>query len=103
MAGLRSKFEIARVDVVFQDGKWLPDALPAAKWWQPFSQDAGDMAFQEKPQLSTSNFNLNASTTSATNLSSGAYKYNFWRSMNANGQEVKVYEHCGGLHIIFVR
>ena len=44
--------------------------------------------------LFTSAFNPNGS---------GTYKYNFWRSMNDNGQEVKVYEHCGGLHIIFVR
>ena len=74
---------------------WLSDALPDAKLWQPFSQDAGDMAFQDKPQLFTSHFNLNGTWY--------AYKYNFWLSMNANGQEVKVYQHCRGLHTIFVR
>ena len=52
------------------------------------------MAFNEKPQLYTSHFNPNGS---------GTYKYNFWRSMNANGQEVKVYQHCRGLHTILVR
>ena len=77
--------------------KWLGwiKSLPDAKWWQPFSQDAGDMAFQEKPQLFTSHFNLEWDVVHD--------KYNFWRSMNANGQEVKVYQHCGGLHTIFVR
>ena len=52
------------------------------------------MAFKEKPQLFTSHFNLNGSST---------YKYNFWQSMNHNGQEIKMYQHCGGLHTIFVR
>ena len=52
------------------------------------------MAFCEKPELFTSHFNLNGS---------GAYKYNFWASMNDNGQEVKAYQHCGCLHTIFVR
>ena len=94
MAG--SKFEIARVD----HNGYHPMAsvdetgLPHAKWWHPFSKDGGDMAFREKPVLFTSAFNPNGS---------GTLKYNFWRSMNANGQEVKVYQHCGGLHAIFVR
>ena len=95
---LRSKFEIVRVDHT-----WLmklryqmvdESTLPDAKWWQPFSKDGGDMAFKEKRELFTSAFNPNGS---------GTLKYNFWRSMNANGQEVKVYQHCGGLHGIFVR
>ena len=95
---LRSKFEIVRIDHT-----WLmklryqmvdESTLPDAKWWQPFSKDGGDMAFKEKRELFTSAFNPNGN---------GTYKYNFWRSMSANGQEVKVYQHCGGLHIIFVR
>ena len=52
------------------------------------------MAFKEKPQLFTSHFNL---------YGSGTYKYNFWQSMKHNGQEIKMYMHCGGLHTIFVR
>ena len=51
-----AEFEIARVDVIFQDDQLLALTLPAAKFWQPFSQDAGDMAFQNKPHLSTSHF-----------------------------------------------
>ena len=101
MAGLRSKYEIARVDhtmqkVYHKNFGLVGDKikLPDAKWWQPFSKDGGDMAFKEKRELFTSAFNPNGS---------GTLKYNFWRSMNANGQEVKVYQHCGGLHIIFVR
>ena len=101
MAGLRSKYEIARVDHTMQKvyhkniglvGDKIK--LPDAKWWHPFSEDGGDMAFCEKPELFTSHFSLHGS---------GAYKYNFWGSMNDNGQEVKAYQHCGGLHIIFVR
>ena len=98
-----AEFEIARVDVIFQDDKWLPDALPAAKFWQPFSQDAGDMAFQNKPHLSTSHFSSAPTKADGTKVGGGMYKYNFWLSMNANGQEVKLYQHCGGLHSIFVR
>ena len=96
MAGLRSKYEIARVDhsmqkVYHKNFGWVGDKikLPDAKWWHPFSEDGGDMAFCEKPELFTSHFSLHGS---------GAYKYNFWASMNDNGQEVKAYQHCGGLH-----
>ena len=93
---VRSKFEIARVDHTWYHPMASVDetSLPDAKWWHPFSKDGGDMAFREKPVLFTSAFNPNGS---------GTYKYNFWRSMNANGQEVKLYQHCGGLHSIFVR
>ena len=98
-----AEYEIARVDVIFQDDKWLADALPAAKFWQPFSQDAGDMAFQNKPHLSTSHFSSAITKADGTKVGGGMYKYNFWLSMNANGQEVKVYSHCGCLHSIFVR
>ena len=98
---LRSKFEIVRVDKTWShvgktwDHNILDETtLPDAKWWQPFSNDEGDMAFSEKPHLFTSHFNLDGSR---------AYKYNFWGSMNHKGQEVKAYQHCGGLHIIFVR
>ena len=93
---LRSKFEIARVDHTWYHPMALVDetSLPDAKWWQPFSKDGGDMAFKEKRELFTSAFNPNGS---------GTLKYDFWRSMNANGQEVKLYQHCGGLHSIFVR
>ena len=99
-----AEFEIARVDVIFQDDKWLPDALPAAKFWQPFSQDAGDMAFQNKPHLLTSHFSsAPRKITSGTKIGGGMYKYNFQLSMNANGQEVKVYQHCRLQHSIFVR
>ena len=102
MAGLRSKYEIARVDHTLQKvyhekfGLVVDKIkLPDAKWWHPFSEDGGDMAFWEKPELLTSQIsNLNGS---------GADKYNFWGSMNDNGQEVKAYQHCGGLHTIFVR
>ena len=101
MAGLRSKYELARVDhtmqkVYHKNFGLVVDKikLPDAKWWQPFSKDGGDMAFCEKPELFTSHFSLNGS---------GAYKYNFWGSMNDNRQEVKAYQHCGGLHTIFVR
>ena len=51
-----AEYEIARLDVIFSDDQWLPHRLPAAKFWQSFSQDAGDMAFQNKPHLSTSHF-----------------------------------------------
>ena len=93
---VRSKFEIARVDHTWYHPMALVDetSLPDAKWWQPFSKDGGDMAFKEKPLLFTSAFNPNGS---------GTCKYNFWRSMNAKGQEVRLYQHCGGLHSIFVR
>ena len=93
---LRSKFEIARVDHTWYHPMASVDetSLPDAKWWHPFSKDVGDMAFREKPVLFTSAFNPNGS---------GTLKYDFWRSMNANGQEVKVYSHCGCLHSIFVR
>jgi hypothetical protein len=93
---VRSKFEIARVDHTWYHPMASVDetSLPDAKWWHPFSKDGGDMAFREKPVLFTSAFNPNGS---------GTLKYDFWRSMNANGQEVKVYSHCGCLHSIFVR
>ena len=100
-ADLFRKYEIARVDHTMQKvyhkniglvGDKIK--LPDAKWWHPFSKDEGDMAFSEKPELFTSHFSLHGS---------GAYKYNFWASMNDNGQEVKAYQHCGCLHIIFVR
>ena len=96
-------FEIARVDVIFQDDQLLALTLPAAKFWQPFSQDAGDMAFQNKPQLLTSHFSSPPARHSGTKIGGGMYKYNFWLSMNANGQEVKVYQHCRRAHTIFVR
>ena len=86
-----SPFEIARVDVDHLSGM---SPLPDAKLWESFSYERGDMAFQEQPQLFTSHFNLNGRH---------ALKYNFWCSMNANGQEVKVYQHCGNSHTIFVR
>ena len=93
---LRSKFEIVRVDhswygdAAFVELKYLPDA----KWWQPFSKDGGDMAFKDSSVLFTSAFNPNGS---------GTYKYNFFRSINANNQKVKVYTHCSGRHTILVR
>ena len=99
-ADLFRKYEIARVDHTKQKvyhkniglvGEYM---LPHALWWHPFSKDEGDMAFSEKPELLTSHFNLDGSR---------AYKYNFWQSMNHKGQEVKAYQHCGGLHSIFVR
>ena len=99
-ADLFRKYEIARVDHTKQKvyhkniglvGEYM---LPHALWWHPFSKDEGDMAFSEKPELLTSHFNLDGSR---------AYKYNFWQSMNHKGQEVKAYQHCGGLHTIFVR
>ena len=94
---LRSNFEIARVDHTLSAPKML--TLPDAKWWKPCSNDVGEMAFKEKRELFTSNFNLMNG--------SGAYKYNFRFSgiidKNANVQEVKVYRHCGGLHTIFIR
>ena len=87
-----SPFEIARVDV---DHTWYhSNALPDAKLWESFSYERGDMAFQEQPQLFTSHFNLNGTY---------ACKYNFWQSMRHNGQEIKMYMHCSGLHTIFVR
>ena len=98
-----AEFEIARVDVIFQDDKWLSDALPAAKFWQPFSQDAGDMAFQNKPHLSTSHFSSGPTTTSGSKVGGGVYKYSFKLSMYANGQDVKVYQHPSRKHTIFVR
>ena len=100
-ADLFRKYEIARVDHTMQKvyhkniglvGDKIK--LPDAKWWHPFSKDEGDMAFSEKPELFTSHFNLDGSSS---------YKYNFWQSMNHKGQEVKAYQHCGGLHTIFVR
>ena len=95
---LRSKFEIAKVDhTCYHNIVWVApsyNTLPDAKLWRPFSKDGGDMAFKETPQLFTSHFNMNGS---------GTYKYFFKRSMNANGQEVKVYKHCRALHTIFVR
>ena len=93
---VRSKFEIARVDHTWYHPMALVDetSLPDAKWWQPFSKDGGDMAFREKPVLFTSAFNPNGS---------GTYKYNFFRSINANDQKVKVYTHCSGRHTILVR
>ena len=99
-----SKFEIARVDhTKDKDGPVYRNtyglvmdkiAFPDAKWWRPFSEDRGDIAFKEKPQLFTSHFNLNGTY---------AYKYNFWQSIVHNGQEIKMYMHCSGLHTIFVR
>ena len=98
---MRCKFEIARVDhtpekVRGNNFELVVDkiAFPDAKWWQPFSKDGGDLAFKEKPQLFTSHFNLNGTY---------AYKYNFWQSIVHNGQEIKMYMHCSGLHTIFVR
>ena len=100
-ADLFRKYEIARVDhtkqkVYHKNIGLVGDKikLPDAKWWHPFSKDEGDMAFSEKPELFTSHFNLDGNP---------AYKYNFWQSMNHKGQEVKAYQHCGGLHTIFVR
>ena len=101
-ADLFPKYEIARVDhtkqkVYHKKIGLVGDKikLPDAKWWHPFSKDEGDMAFSEKPELFTSHFNLDGSR---------AYKYNFWQSMKGDkGQEVKAYQHCGGLHTIFVR
>ena len=93
-------------------GATLPDAKwwrpfskePDAKWWHPWTKDGGENAFKEKPVLFTSAFNPNGSGTMY------AYKYNFSHSINTmttsyrcDSQEVKVYEHCGGLHKIFVR
>ena len=99
-----AEFEIARVDVIFQDDQLLALTLPAAKFWQPFSQDAGDMAFQNKPHLLTSHFSsAPRKITSGTKIGGGMYKYNFRLSMNANGQEVMVYQHCRRGHTIFVR
>jgi hypothetical protein len=98
---MRCKFEIARVDhtpekVRGNNFELVVDkiAFPDAKWWQPFSKVGGYLAFKEKPQLFTSHFNLNGTY---------AYKYNFWQSMRHNGQEIKMYMHCSGLHTIFVR
>ena len=107
------KFEIACGDDAQYNTESLcalsPNTLPDAKWWRPFSNEpdakwwhpwtknGGENAFKEKPVLFTSAFNPNGSGTMY------AYKYNFSHTMNANGQEVKVYEHCGGLHTIFVR
>ena len=97
----RSKFEIARVDhtkeKVYRNNFGLvvdKIAFPDAKWWQPFCRNGGDMAFKEKRELFTSAFNPNGS---------GTYKYNFFRSINANDQKVKVYTHCSGRHTILVR
>ena len=107
---LKSKFEIARVEhtlynnICSQLDYTSCATLPDAPWWQPFSKDGGENAFKEKPVLFTSAFNPNGSGTMH------AYKYNFSHSINAMttsyrlaSQEVKVYEHCGGMHIIFVR
>ena len=104
ICAMASKFEIARADhtqynVVTESLCALGATLkePDAKWWQPFSKDGGENAFKEKLVLFTSAFNPNGSGTMH------AWKYKFSHSINANGQEVKVYEHCGGLHKIFVR
>ena len=91
----RSKFEIARVDHTKEKGGPFglgmdKIAFPDAKRWQAFSRNGGDMAFKEKPHLFTSHFNLNG-------------MYAFWQSMKHNGQEIKMYQHCEGLHTIFVR
>ncbi len=91
----RSKFEIARVDHTKEKagpfGLGMDKiAFPDTKWWQAFSRNGGDMAFKEKPHLFTSHFNLNG-------------MYAFWQSMKHNGQEIKMYQHCEGLHTIFVR
>ena len=114
------KFEIACGDDAQYDTESLcalsPNTLPDAKWWRPFSKEpdakwwrpwskeGGENAFKEKPVLFTSAFNPNGSGTMY------AYKYNFSHSINLMttsyrlaSQEVKVYEHCGGLHKIFVR
>ena len=77
--------------------------VTSCQFWQPFSQDAGDMAFQNKPHLLTSHFSSAPTKADGTKVGGGMYKYNFWLSMNANGQEVKVYQHCRRGHTIFVR
>ena len=77
--------------------------VTSCQFWQPFSQDAGDMAFQNKPHLLTSHFSSAPTKADGTKVGGGMYKYNFWLSMNANGQEVKVYQHTRRGHTIFVR
>ena len=112
ICAMASKFEIAHSDdaqynteslcalgATLPNDAWQPFSkeFPDAKWWKPFSNGGGENAFKEKPELFTSAFNPNGNGTMY------AYKYIFSHSINANGQEVKVYKHCGGLHKIFVR